>query len=141
MVQKVFPADLKHLYEMLDFINNFGLNYQVSHEVMGPVILAAEEALVNIITYAYPNEDKGTTVDILCEIMTSSSGMKLVIKDHGIPFNPIEKISTPLPKENFADPSVGGYGLYLLIGLMDEISYERVDGNNILFLVKNRKSH
>jgi anti-sigma regulatory factor (Ser/Thr protein kinase) len=138
MDQKVFPAEIDSLYAMLEFIKDYGQNHPISPTALDQIILAAEEALVNIISYGYPDKKKGT-IEIACQESTSKAGIKIVIKDQGIPFNPIENAPTELPPSSVlekSENSLGGYGIYILIGLMDRVEYQRIDGGNMLSLTK-----
>jgi serine/threonine-protein kinase RsbW len=138
MYHKIFPAELDHLYEMLSFIRSYHSFENVSPSTLDQIILATEEALVNIINYGYPKEKKGT-VEITCEKPSRRDGIKIIIKDQGIPFNPVENIPSNPPAtsriENKND-CLGGYGIFILVGLMDRVEYQRVDGGNILSLTK-----
>jgi serine/threonine-protein kinase RsbW len=143
MYQKVFPAEIDHLYTMLEFIKNYGKSHHISSSILDQIILAAEEALVNVINYGYPPEKEGT-IEISCEKPTPKAGIKIIIKDQGVPFNPVEKVPTTLPTPSSvlskAENSLGGYGIYILIGLMDRVEYQRIDGGNILSLTKYSES-
>lgn len=143
MYQKVFTATLDDLYEMLEFIKNYGQSLHIPEKILDRIILATEEALVNIISYGYPGDKKGT-IDIACERTTPKPGIKIVIKDQGIPFNPVENIPTDLPSPsavlNKADDALGGYGIYILIGLMDRVEYQRINDGNLLTLIKYLES-
>lgn len=95
--------------------------------------LAIEEAVVNIINYAYPAGTKG-----FVNIDASSNDMRLkfVITDEGTPFDPTtrKEVDTTLPVE---ERPIGGLGILLVRKLMDSINYERIDGKNVLTLRKN----
>jgi sigma-B regulation protein RsbU (phosphoserine phosphatase) len=95
--------------------------------------LAVEEAVVNVIDYAYPAEQTG---DIEVNIMSDGKSLKTVIKDSGVAFDPTkkEKADTSLSVE---DRQIGGLGILLVRELMDSINYERMEGKNVLTLVKN----
>lgn len=139
MYQKIFPANLEFLYQMLEFIKAYGERNQVSSLALDQITLAVEETLVNIMSHGYPNQKEGT-IDISCE-ETTPPGVKIIIKDQGIPFNPIENAPKvpPAPEKllNEAETSLGGYGIYILIGLMDRVEYQRLeDGGNMLTLIK-----
>jgi serine/threonine-protein kinase RsbW len=139
MYNKVFPAELNDLYKMLEFIKSYGLSHNISSTILDQIILATEEALVNIISYGYPEKKKGT-VEIICEKPGNQDGIKITIKDKGIPFNPIENAPSNLPSpSNILDKSsenLGGYGIYIITGLMDCVEYQRVNEGNILSLTK-----
>ena len=97
--------------------------------------LAIEEAVVNVMNYAYPPETPG---DIVVKAMYNRQFVKFVIIDSGRAFDPTEavKADTTLSAE---DRPIGGLGIFLVRELMDSINYERVDGHNILTLRKDLK--
>lgn len=139
MPKEVFPADLDHLYSMLGFIRSHGLTQGIHLETLEKVILAAEEALVNIIHYSYPNR-KGT-VEIDCHETQERQGIIIQLIDNGIPFNPITECrikkgtKPPLPSlENGSKK--GGYGIYIFMGIMDHVEYQRLKNGNLLSLTK-----
>ena len=96
--------------------------------------LAIEEAVVNVIDYAYPPDTVGS-VDI--KVTTDDNHMEFVISDSGTPFDPTKKedVDISLPVE---ERRIGGLGIHLVKQLMDKISYERKDGRNVLTLIKNK---
>lgn len=139
MYKKKFSAELDSLYAMLEFINAYGEEHSISTEALGKIQLAAEEALVNIISYGYPDEKKGT-IEILCISTSSKPGIKITIKDQGIAFDPIKKAPREVPSaaKLIEDESaqLGGYGIYILIGLTDKVEYKRLKSGNKLILTK-----
>ena len=94
--------------------------------------LALEEAVANIINYAYP---KGVEGNILIEAEANDVRLKFTITDHGRPFDPTakEEADTTLTVE---ERPIGGLGIFLVRQLMDSINYERVDDKNVLTLRK-----
>ena len=104
--------------------------------------LAIEEAVVNVMNYAYPKETTGT-IELEADIMVSSSAdgagqQHLCVKiiDSGVAFDPTEaaEADTTLSAE---DRPIGGLGIFLVRELMDSINYEREDGRNILTMKKS----
>ncbi|MBR1468510.1 MAG: SpoIIE family protein phosphatase [Prevotella sp.] len=95
--------------------------------------LAIEEAVVNVMNYAYPAGTKG---DVHIEAQANDVRLKFVISDSGTPFDPTakEQVDTTLSAE---ERPIGGLGIHLVRQLMDSINYERIDGKNILTLRKN----
>ena len=95
--------------------------------------LALEEAVVNVMEYAYPS---GTQGNVTVEAVSNDVRLKFTITDNGSPFDPTAKadIDTTLSVE---ERPIGGLGIHLVRQIMDSINYERVDGRNILTLRKN----
>ena len=95
--------------------------------------LAIEEWVANVINYAYP---KGTRGHVELTAKVNDGLMTLVIKDHGILFDPTQHADVDV-KADLEDRPIGGLGIYLMKTIMDSMSYERsVDGYNILTLTK-----
>ena len=96
------------------------------------VNLAIEEAVVNVMNYAYP---RGTEGLIEIEASASTERMKFVITDNGRPFDPTTRsdADTTLSAE---ERSIGGLGIHLIRRYMDSMNYERLDNKNILTLRK-----
>ena len=94
--------------------------------------LAVEEAVVNVINYAYLPEITGN-IDV--QAISDGQWLKFVISDNGVAFDPTEKdkADTTLSAE---DRPIGGMGILLVRELMDSINYERTDGKNVLTLKK-----
>lgn len=94
--------------------------------------LAIEEAVVNVMNYAYPS---GTTDNVDIDAQLNDERLKFVISDKGTPFDPTAKaeVDTTLTAE---ERGIGGLGIHLIRQIMDTINYERVDGKNVLTLRK-----
>ena len=97
--------------------------------------LAIEEAVVNVINYAYP---PGTHGVINIKAQANDERLKFVIIDSGTPFDPTVKddVDISLPAEQ---RPIGGLGIHLVRQLMDTINYEYTDGQNVLSLRKKLK--
>ncbi|MEC7839631.1 MAG: ATP-binding protein [Chlamydiota bacterium] len=139
---KVFPAALETLYEMLKFVKEQASAAGFNNTVVSKIELAAEEALVNIISHGYP-ETSGD-VNIICENINGKS-LRLTIIDSGVPFNPLDAIKSFTPKsiespEEQIEQQVGGYGIYFIVNMMDHVDYQREDNKNILILEKHNPS-
>ncbi len=123
---------LKDLHTLLKSVaEKLGFDVSMTRKLR----LAVEEAVVNVMNYAYPAGQEGL---LNIKAMTNSKNLKLVITDSGMPFDPTEatKADTTLSVE---DRPVGGLGILLVRELMDSINYERIDGMNILTLKKRLK--
>ena len=94
--------------------------------------LAIEEAVVNVMNYAYPKDTKG---DITIEAKANKTELSFIISDTGKPFDPTAKAEVDITL-SAEDRAIGGLGIHLIRQIMDHINYERVDGHNILTLIK-----
>lgn len=128
-----FPANLEELPRVLLWIRQRLLKGKRPSRWDQQFELAVEEALVNIIRYAYP---QGTGL-IEIRFTLLSGTVELVILDRGVPFNPLTDVAPPDLQSPVEERKEGGLGVFLIRQLIDEVRYERDDGANILTLVKH----
>lgn len=103
----------------------------LSDELQFKIRLCIEEVVENIVSYAY---DGGNGwVEVGTEIIGDS--LFITLKDAGKAFNPLEK-EDPDITLSAEERQIGGLGIFLCKQLMDDMQYERVDGCNILKMVK-----
>lgn len=122
--------DVPSLSEWLESLVQENL---IPEEKLFSVTLALEEAVVNVMNYAYPGQED-MPVDITATL--DGSALSFVIDDHGIPFDPTQK-EDPDVSMSAEDRPIGGLGILLVKQIMDSVSYERVDGHNLLTLTMN----
>jgi serine/threonine-protein kinase RsbW len=125
-----FSASLDFLYDMLEPIMIQARLAGFDESQQKKIKLAAEEVLVNIIQHGYSCDEQGT-IEILCEASFQQK-IQIMITDFGVQHNPLLE----MPAVKLEGDKVGGNGIRLLRGVMDEIIYERKGGNNVLKLVK-----
>ncbi len=135
VARRNFPAKLDSLSDCLSFISASAAERGFGARRISEIQLAAEEALVNIFSYAYP--DAAGDVEITCRF---DSGQRLVIElvDSGTPF---DVLSAPEPDltAGIEERAIGGLGVHFIKVLMDEVSYARKEGKNVLTLVASKK--
>ena len=129
------PNDVQEVPQLAAFIEEVCESNGVDMMTTMQLNLALEEAVVNVMTYGYPEGTKGY-VDI--SALSESDCLTFVISDSGKPFDPTTKgeVDTTLPAE---ERSIGGLGIHLVKQLMDSIQYEYKDGHNVLTLKKRIK--
>lgn len=96
--------------------------------------LALEEAVVNVMNYAYPEQ---TDMPIIVEASVFDDRLELVIDDHGIPFDPTQQEEPDLTL-SAEDRPIGGLGIMLVRQFMDSIRYEYVDAHNRLYMTMKK---
>ena len=101
-----------------------------------PINLALEEAVSNVMLYAYPDRTDGKVFVEYLEVPTEQGRqMIFTISDSGIPFDPTKKSEADITL-SAEERAIGGLGIHLVRQLMDQIIYERIDDKNILTLIK-----
>ena len=95
--------------------------------------LALEEAVTNVVLYAYP---QGTTgeVDVLARV--GVDWIEFVVTDSGKPFDPTAAPAADTTA-SVSDRRIGGLGIHLVRTIMDSVHYERRGNKNILTMTKN----
>ena len=127
--------DVHEVAEFSRFIKSVNEELGLETSLARQIRLAVEEAVVNVIDYAYP---EGVEGDITVQVLSDGRVMHVKIIDSGVPFDPteIQKADTTLSAE---DRRIGGLGILLVREQMDSINYERTDGKNVLTLMKKLK--
>lgn len=125
-IQATFPAKLDALHSMLEWIHETLVTFNASDEQQRNIELACEEALINIIHYSYP----GVSGSVSLSCARKDSSLLVIIRDQGVPYNPL--VAVPSSKL----PRMGGYGILLMLHLMDQVDYRYIDGYNELTLKK-----
>ena len=101
-------------------------------EVADSLNLALEEAVVNVINYAYP---EGTVGEVIIDAATTDSALTFTITDNGKPFDPTARKEVDI-NASVEERPIGGLGIHLVRQIMDDVRYERRGGKNVLILTK-----
>lgn len=96
--------------------------------------LAIEEAVVNVMEYAFQDGDKHgftLTADVEADGLQGGEIVKFVLTDDGIPFDPTKE-EDPDVTLSAEERQIGGLGIYLVKNIMQSVEYCRTDGKNVL---------
>lgn len=128
-----FSNNLNEIAQLADFIEKIGEELSLSPETTMNINLALEEAVANIIMYAYPSEEQH---DILLRVTSTETQLIFLLTDKGLSFDPtqVDDIDVNLPIE---DRPIGGLGIFLIRSIMNEVTYQRLDDENHLIMKKN----
>ena len=126
------PNDVEAVPRLASFVEEVAESHGVDMSVTMSLNLALEEAVVNVINYAYP---KGTCGEIEITASFSDNALVFTISDAGIPFDPTT-VSKPDITLSAEDRPIGGLGIFLVRQIMDEVSYHYQDNHNVLTLKK-----
>ena len=124
---------LEEVPQMMASIEDICTEEGIDEMTILGVNLALEEAVVNVVNYAYP---EGTVGDIEMEVNADEKAITFILRDHGKPFDPTaaKEVDITLSAE---ERQIGGLGIHLIRNYMDEVKYDYCDGQNVLTLVKN----
>jgi len=124
-------ADLDHLDEINSFIEMSLKELDIQDEHYGHICVSLDEAVTNVIMYAYPH--KKENIKIAIKKLKDRVSIKII--DSGAPFNPLDH-PTPDVSVKIEDRLVGGLGIHLMRNMMDELNYHRIGDKNCFTLVK-----
>ena len=129
----VLTTDLKEVAKLNDFVEDACQSVGLDDIETMKVKVGVEEAVVNVMKYAYPSGHNG---DVTIEAASNKLRLKFTIIDSGKPFDPTvySVVDTTLSAK---DRKIGGLGIHVMRQNMDSINYERIDQLNVLTLRKN----
>lgn len=120
-------ATLEKLNELNEFVEGCADRFGLETKKKFGLLVAVEEAFVNICSYAYP--DGEGEAEVSCA--TEGDAFVFEIADSGSPF---DVLSLPEPDTtlDIMEREIGGLGVYFIRRLTDDVSYRRENGKNIL---------
>lgn len=126
-------AKIENVDKVTEFVNEMLEEKDCPLKVQMQLDVAIDEIFGNIAYYAYGKGSGNATIQI--EMEDNPPKITLTFIDQGIPYNPLE-IKDPDITLDIEDREIGGLGIFLVKKTMDELSYEYVDGQNILTMKK-----
>ena len=125
--------DLAGMADLAEAVERFATEHRLPAEAANALCVCVDEAVSNAIAHGYPDGARG---EIAVRLRRRPNCVVIEIEDDGALFDPLQApppdLSLPLEKR-----PIGGLGIHLIRNLMDELSYVRRDGRNLLKLVKN----
>lgn len=128
--------DISQVPLLAKWIEELGQELSLPMSAVFQLNLALEEAVVNVMNYAYPGE-KGRPITIAAELINNElqeERIIFILADKGVPFDPTKAtepdITLPAEQRN-----IGGLGIFLVQQLMEGVIYKREEEKNILTMV------
>ena len=128
----IIGNNLSDITHITHFIQEMGNSLQVPSDVIMSISLALEEAIVNVIKYAYPS---GEQHEIRLKINVSPQGLHFSLIDNGNSFD-ITKKEDKWTASALEQHFVDSLGICLIYRIMDEVSYQSKEGQNVLSMRK-----
>lgn len=128
----IIVNDLQEINRLEEFVEEFGGQLGLSSDIIMEIRLALEEAVVNVINYAYPPSQKK---EIRLYAYCQDSELTFLLTDTGKSFDPTLVEHTDISAA-IEDRPIGGLGVFLIREIMNEVSYQRIGGENQLTLKK-----
>jgi len=124
------PADTKYLTKIRDFAVKHGEKKGLNMRQLNGFKLSLDEICTNIIRYAYKDREQG---NIQIEIFREADDVNTRIIDTGVAFD-YESVMDPDLNRYIKEKKKGGFGIYLVRQLNDNVQYKREGEKNILTL-------
>lgn len=130
--QLIIHNKVEEIAQLAEFIDQIAEKKNLDFSLSTALNLALEEAVANVVLYAYP---KGSDGIVEIGALLGEENIEISITDSGTPFDP-----TAMPDADITlsaeDRKIGGLGIHLVRNIMDSVKYERIDGKNILTMTK-----
>lgn len=133
-------AQIEEVPRICEWVTNLALKAGMPQQEAYRVELAVDEVCTNIIEHGTGQLDRlagctSNTIEVRCQ----SNGVQFltVIIDDCPPFNPLEQ-SDPDPAKPLDQrpENGGGWGVYFVKALMDQVQYEYRTPRNYLYMLK-----
>lgn len=135
LAEKKFPAEHDALPEILAWVEEQSSTCLAMKEAMR-MQLAAEEAIVNIISYAYENLSNVEKI-VKITYVKDEDMLCMELLDFGKPFNQLEKVNADASL-SLEERELGGWGRPFIVKMTDKADYSYDDERraNVLRLYK-----
>lgn len=130
--------DVSQVVALGEWIERLGEELALNPADVFQLNLALEEAVVNVMNYAYPGQ---TDMPIVLSVSADegADGIVFRLTDNGVPFDPT-RAEMPDVTLSAEKRNIGGLGIFLVEQLMNRVAYEREGESNVLTMEWKRKS-
>ncbi|MBU0713826.1 MAG: ATP-binding protein [Verrucomicrobia bacterium] len=119
-----------NLKELFAFVEQALTSLNTPASDRDKMMMALDEALTNVVLYAYPENQRGTVGIRICR---NDNTITAEVVDHGKPFDPTAHpapdITLPIEQR-----PIGGLGIHLMRNLVTSLRYYQKKGENRLVL-------
>ena len=122
-----------NLQAVLDFVDEKLGGIACSPKAKMQMEIAVEEVFVNIANYAYAPDKGSATVRV--EVTKDPVTVCITFIDRGMPYDPLKK-DDPDITLSAEEREIGGLGIFMTKQMVDDVTYEYKEGQNILTLKK-----
>lgn len=128
----VIKNDISEISKLATFVEELSEEFNLTPELNFNLNLVLEEAVSNVILYAYGKEVQ-KEITLLANM--SNNNLIFVLTDSGKEFDPT-KVPDADVTLSAEEREIGGLGIFLIRQIMDMVEYQRIDGKNVLTMRK-----
>lgn len=132
-----FMAVPDELENILDWTKEKARSLLTEKRAQMRMCLALEEAVVNVVKYAYSDCEREPVLIIRMKLENNT--LVVQMQDQGVQFNPVENIVAD-PNLKLFERKQGGWGRAIMVGFTDKSSYRYEEPYNILTLEKKNEA-
>ena len=124
-------AETDRITDFADWAEAQARDFGCSDETLFAVRLCVEEAVTNVVVYAFDADHSDRAMEI--EAVTGGDSIIFHLTDRGRPFDVTKRKDDP-PEYDIETAAIGGRGIKLMRSFSTHLAYERAKGCNRLSL-------
>lgn len=128
----VLSNDVRQIPELAAFVETLAEEIALDPGLAMGLNLALEEAVTNVMMYAYP---AGVAGRVELDVDAEPDRLVFELRDSGTPFDPTQAPDADITL-GVEERPIGGLGIFLVRRIMDSVTYTRRGEKNILTLTK-----
>lgn len=131
----VLENSIEQLSLLAPFVEEICDELGLGPELVFNLNLVLEEAVTNVVMYAYP---EGESHQIWLSAEEHAGCLTFTLQDEGAAFDPTEVPDADVTL-SAEEREIGGLGIFLIRQIMNEVTYQRIEGRNVLTMKKSTK--
>lgn len=128
----VIPSTTRYLRAVRKFVEAHAQAKGFKRETIEEMKLAVDEACANVINHAYAGNEQG---QVELQIDVENGAFTIIIRDQGQSFDE-QRYTAPDLGRSVRSRKGGGYGVFIMRHLMDNVSYRKHGAINEVHLMK-----
>lgn len=126
-------ARLESIEQVREFVSEAAASAGLDEHGIYHCEMAVDETVTNIIEHGYDGGNADAQIDVQCAV--ENARFIITIADDSPPFNPLT-LENPDPRMTLDERKPGGWGIFFVKKMMDEVYYAYQGGRNYLTMVK-----
>lgn len=132
-LRTTIPGVQKLVPDVCDFVAAAARRANLNERAVYHCQMSVDEACTNIIEHGFGGANATGRIEVICQEETDRFTIRII--DDSPPFNPLLR-EDPNPGMQLAEREPGGWGIFFIKKMMDNIAYELVDDQNTLIISK-----
>lgn len=124
----------KNIPDIICFAEEYFKRMNCPQHIITDFCIAADEIAANICMYAYSGGKTGN-MTVKCNYCRRKNMASLIFADSGTPFDPLNMPAASVTA-GLSERSIGGLGIHIVRGIMDDVRYRYIRSLNILKISK-----